>query len=124
MTAYPELEIGLHRFDAEAWTVDLRFNDPESDGIDSSATTTELVDFQQLRELQADDEAYGMVLGQALLANPAIGSGSLALAPSPRPEGFRCGSGCSLVKVLVKVLPSCISCGGRPSGNHRSAIVY
>lgn len=75
MTAYPELEIGLHRFDAEAWTVDLRFNDPESDGIDSRETTTELVDFQQLRELQADDEAYGMVLGQALLANPAIREG-------------------------------------------------
>ena len=39
MTAYPELEIGLHRWDAEAWTVDLRFNDPESDGFDSSATS-------------------------------------------------------------------------------------
>jgi hypothetical protein len=38
MTAYPDLEIGLHRWDAEAWTVDLRFNDPESDGFDSSAT--------------------------------------------------------------------------------------
>ena len=72
MTAYPELEIGLHRFDAEAWTVDLRFNDPESDGFDSRETTTELVDFQQLRELHGDDEAYGMVLGQALLADPAI----------------------------------------------------
>ena len=72
MTAYPELEIGLHRFDAEAWTVDLRFNDPDSDGFDSSATSTELVDFQQLRELHADDQAYGMVLGQALLADPAI----------------------------------------------------
>ena len=72
MTAYPELEIGLHRFDAEAWTVDLRFSDPESDGFDSSATSTELVDFQQLRELLADDQAYGAVLGQALLADPAI----------------------------------------------------
>ena len=27
-----------------------------------------------------------------------FGSGSPALAPSPRPEGFRCGSGCSLVE--------------------------
>jgi CHAT domain/SIR2-like domain len=72
MTAYPELEIGLHRFDAEAWTVDLRFTDPESDGFDSRATTTDLVDVQHLRELHADDRAYGMVLGQALLADPAI----------------------------------------------------
>jgi len=72
MLTYPELEIGLHRWDAEAWTIELRFNDPESDGFDSSATTTELVDFQRLRELFADDEAYGVVLGEALLADPAI----------------------------------------------------
>jgi hypothetical protein len=72
MTAYPELEIGLHRFDAEAWTVDLRFNDPKSDGFDSRATTTKLVDVQHLRELHADDRAYGIALGQALLADPAI----------------------------------------------------
>ena len=72
MLTYPELEIGLHRWDADAWTVELRFSDPDSDGFDSSATTTQLVDFQQLRELYADDQAYGIALGAALLTDPTI----------------------------------------------------
>jgi CHAT domain/SIR2-like domain len=72
MLTYPELEVGLHRWDAEAWTIELRFTDPESDGFDSSATTTELVDFQRLRELLADDDAYGIALGEALLNDPGI----------------------------------------------------
>ena len=117
MLTYPELEIGLHRWDAEAWTVDLRFNDPDSDGFDSSATTTELVDFQQLRELYADDQAYGMVLGQALLADPAIRERFARARAVAQSRRFRCGSACS----LVRVLPSCISCGGRPSGSLRSS---
>ena len=72
MLTYPELEVGLHRWDAEAWTVELRFTDPDSDGFDSSATTAELIDFQRLRELLADDDAYGIALGEALLKDPAI----------------------------------------------------
>jgi hypothetical protein len=72
MTAYPELEIGLHRFDAEAWTVNLRFNDPESDEFDSRTIKTALVDVQHLRELQADDRAYGLLLGEALLTDAVI----------------------------------------------------
>ena len=121
MTAYPELEIGLHRFDAEAWTVDLRFNDPESDGIDSRETTTELVDFQQLRELQADDEAYGMVLGQALLADPAIRERFARARAVAQDRGLP-------LRVRLFFGPrfcrAAYSCGGRPSGSLRSAIGY
>ena len=72
MLTYPELEIGLHRWDADAWTIDMRVNDPQADGFDSSATTTELVDFQRLRELFADDYAYGVALGEALFADAMV----------------------------------------------------
>ena len=72
MSLYPELEIGLHRWDATAWTVDLRFTDPDSDGFDSSVTSTSLVDFEQLRELAADEDSYGALLGEGLLGNPEI----------------------------------------------------
>jgi CHAT domain/SIR2-like domain len=87
MLTYPELEVGLHRWDAEAWTVELRFTDPDSDGFDSSATTSELVDFQRLRELLADDDAYGIALGEALLEDPAIRerfAGARAVAQAKR----------------------------------------
>jgi hypothetical protein len=36
MRDYADLEIGLHRRDRKGWTVELRFNNPESDADERS----------------------------------------------------------------------------------------
>jgi hypothetical protein len=70
-----ELEIGLHRQDADRYRLELRFNHPESDAevrLTSGGPALAQFDFDQLRDLALDDDAYGQLLGESLLANSEV----------------------------------------------------
>jgi CHAT domain/SIR2-like domain len=73
MSTFPELEIGLHRWDADNWTVDLRFTPLGNDSENRFASNlSALVDFEGLRKLSTDDVEYGRLLGKGLLGPPDI----------------------------------------------------
>ena len=65
--AYGELEIGLHRRDAEHYQVELRYTPPGSEGEVRVSAGDARFDLMRLRELEADPAAYGRELGLALL---------------------------------------------------------
>jgi hypothetical protein len=71
VTKYAELEIGLHRLDGVTWRVELRLTLPENDADlrfeDAMRTTLDPAD---LPEFAGDGRAYGLALGEALLAGP------------------------------------------------------
>ena len=77
MTAYADLEIGLRRRDAGSYAVDMRFSQPDSDAdirltrSNGDAPPTEF-DLERLRSLALDPEAYGKLLGECLLSDPAV----------------------------------------------------
>jgi hypothetical protein len=76
--AYGELEIGLHRRDAEHYQVELRFSQAGSDAevrLSRGEPTLARFDLDRLRELQADGAAYGRELGASLLADPYLRQG-------------------------------------------------
>jgi hypothetical protein len=61
MTAYADLEIGLHRRDAGRYGVELRFSHPGGDAdirLTSDGPKMVQFDFDRLNSLAADDEAY------------------------------------------------------------------
>jgi hypothetical protein len=71
-TAYAELELSLHRRDG-GYGLELRYNQPESDAdvrLLRDDTAPVRFDAVRLRELALDPEAYGLYLGQCLLADP------------------------------------------------------
>lgn len=73
--AYGELEIGLHRRDAEHYQVEVRFSQPESDAevrLSRGEPALARFDVERLRALQADPVAYGRELGACLLADPSL----------------------------------------------------
>jgi len=75
MTTYADLEIGLHHRDADRYSVELRFSDPESDGevrLTGEVPPLAQFDFGRLRELQVDDEAYGQLLSQGLFGDSSV----------------------------------------------------
>jgi hypothetical protein len=75
MTTYADLEIGLHHRDADRYSVELRFRDPESDGeVRLTARVPPLAqfDFDRLRELHIEEEAYGQLLSQGLFGDSAV----------------------------------------------------
>jgi hypothetical protein len=75
MIAYADLEIGLHRRDTEGYSLDLRFNHPESDAdvrLTGSGSSLAQFDLAHLRQVAYDDEAYGRLLAQSLFADPAV----------------------------------------------------
>ena len=73
--AYADLEIGLHRRDADSYTVELRYSQPESDAdIRLGPGDAVLVRFD-VAGLQAgalDAATYGKQLGENLVADPAL----------------------------------------------------
>ena len=77
MTAYADLEIGLRRRDAGSYAVDMRLSQPDSDAdirltrSNGDALPTEF-DLERLRSLALDPEAYGKLLGECLLSDPAV----------------------------------------------------
>lgn len=69
---YAELEIGLSRTAGDAYQVELRFTDPESEKPPARAA----LDPEGLRQHHLDAEAYGKALaaalfGRAIVANAA-----------------------------------------------------
>jgi formylglycine-generating enzyme required for sulfatase activity len=75
MPSCADLEIGLHRYDAERYHVELRFSHPERSAdirLGSGGPTLAQFDPQHLRGLAADAEAYGRSLSSRLFADPAV----------------------------------------------------
>ena len=64
MKKYADLEIALHRRDAERYQVELRFSRPDSE-TDDRLTQRE-ASWVRLRSLTSDDEAYGKYLGECV----------------------------------------------------------
>ena len=75
MTSYAELEIGLHRRDAERYQIELRFSRPDSDTDDrlmrGDAVYTRF-DWERLRGLTLRHDDYGTLLGENLFAAPEV----------------------------------------------------
>lgn len=76
MNRYADLEIGLHRHDAENYAVELRFNQPESETeirlLRGEGTALVQFDTQQLRRYAVDTNAYGQALSSSLFVNTDI----------------------------------------------------
>lgn len=73
MSDFADLELGLHRYDPESYSVELRFSQPESDAeirlVRGGEPHLLRLPFARLRELAADPAAYGAELGAALFAD-------------------------------------------------------
>ena len=75
MSNYADLEISLHRHDAEAYAVDFRFSQPESEAevrLGQGQVALARFDLISLRGLSSDAAEYGAALSQALFAEPAV----------------------------------------------------
>ena len=75
MTEYADLEIGLHRRDASSYTVEFRFNQPNSEadiriGQDQAALATIYPD--ELNKVAHDVAAYGKKLTEYFFASPTV----------------------------------------------------
>ena len=75
MATYADLEIGLHRRDADSYAVELRFSQPESDAdvrlVPSGPAAVQL-DVDRLGALAQDVAAYRRLLSESLFADPAV----------------------------------------------------
>ncbi len=77
MATFAEIELSLHRRDADHYAVEMRYSQPESDADirlaheGGEAGSIEF-DFDRLRELSLDGEAYGKQLAENLLGHPAL----------------------------------------------------
>ena len=71
-TTYTELEIGLHRVEAESYQVELRFSDPASEADVSPARGPAIFDTGELLALQNDAEAYGRALSEGLFHDDGV----------------------------------------------------
>jgi CHAT domain/SIR2-like domain len=71
---YADLEIGLHRRDADSYAVDMRFNQPDSDADIRLLADLALARFDsaQLHDLALDPTSYGQALSASLFAEPAV----------------------------------------------------
>lgn len=72
-----DLEIGLHRRDAQNYSVELRFTNPTSDGevrLLREGAPTVTFDLVQLRQLELDAAQYGAQLGANLFGEAAVGA--------------------------------------------------
>jgi hypothetical protein len=75
MMDYVDLEIGLHRYDTDAYAVELRFSQPGSDAdVRPARDTLPLArfDFARLRELELDISGYGQCLAAGLFADSSV----------------------------------------------------
>lgn len=71
-TLYPELEVGLSRSSDEAYQVELRFSDPESEGEVPPEKGLAALDLAELLSLQQDPRAYGETLATQLFAGERV----------------------------------------------------
>ncbi len=75
MKKYADLEIGLHRRDADRYQIELRFSRPDSEADDRLARGDALYvrfDMEHLRSLLWDDAAYGKALAESLFASQEV----------------------------------------------------
>lgn len=74
MTAYADLEIGLYRRDADSYTVEMRFSQPDSDADIRllSGIAAAQIDFDTLRTFSLDSTRYGQVLADSLFADSEV----------------------------------------------------
>jgi hypothetical protein len=76
MAQYADLEISLHRHDAEAHTVDFRYSQPDSEAdvrlSQGGEPALAHFDLKALRSQGADPTAYGQALTDSLFAEPAV----------------------------------------------------
>jgi hypothetical protein len=73
--AFADLEIGLHRSDAECYRIELRFSQSESDAdvrLVRGVPPVVQFDLERLRELASDDAAYGQLLRESIFAEPDV----------------------------------------------------
>lgn len=72
---YADLELGIHRYNEAAYSVDFRFSLPDSDADIrfGQAQSVEITfDFTELRKSMFLPEAYGKLLSEMLFADPAL----------------------------------------------------
>lgn len=71
---YAELELGLHQWNSESYTVELRFSDPTSNDDVMRVDTFRGIrfDLDALRFVARDPVAYGRTLTEALFADPGL----------------------------------------------------
>jgi len=67
-----DLEIGLYYRDAESYTVELRFRDPDAQTDEPASRGPAQFDFEKLREDQRDALAYGQRLTNSLFADTQV----------------------------------------------------
>src|SRR5262245_33113284 len=90
-----DLEIGVYRWDAASYTVDLRCDADDAGTRRQSAPLP--LPFDRLRALQASPEQYGRALWLALFADPAIRSAY---------AGLLAASGQGAVRVRLYLSPN------------------
>jgi hypothetical protein len=75
METYADLELALHRRDTDSYSVEMRYNAPDSEAevrlLDDGAAAVSF-DLAALRRLELDSVSYGQALQSALFANEAI----------------------------------------------------
>ena len=69
MTAYADLEVGLQRWDADSYRVELRYSQPDSNVDVRLVRPGVRFDLEGKRALALDAEAYGQLLGENLFSN-------------------------------------------------------
>ena len=71
-TTYAELEIGLHRSDADSYQVELRFKNPDSEAEVAPVRGRAAIDLVELPALEFDPKGYGETLSARLFADPEV----------------------------------------------------
>jgi hypothetical protein len=75
MTDYADLEIGIHRRDADSYAVDFRFSQPNSEaviGIAQDQAVYASIDLKELNQLIYTPAEYGRRLSEDFFASPAL----------------------------------------------------
>ncbi len=75
MTNYADLELGLHRYEAGAYAVEMRFSLPDSDTdtrLGQGEQISVNLDLEELSALSALPDEYGRALTGALFASPEL----------------------------------------------------
>ena len=75
MPNYADLEISIHRRDAESYGIELRFTPPDADvevRLVRGGLPVAQFSLETLKELTYDNKAYGKLLSDCLFADPTV----------------------------------------------------
>lgn len=70
--AYADLEIGLYRYDADSYVVELRFRRPDDQADRAPQRGLARFDFADLRQHASQPDVYGQRLSHSLFADPVV----------------------------------------------------